>query len=125
MNPRKIKRDNLTARQCERATNWFRVAFGLDSWSIHVDLGGPPPEWVDAEDWKQLGVSSANHAHRTAKVWINRRSDTDHLVTLFHELAHVAVCESQADLHSDDTARTEFLVERIAQLAASSYRAGL
>ena len=112
-----------------RASEWFLRQFGLDAWKVFVHIGEPPENVVNDLTVDEIGTYHGRCAwdlnSLTADIWLNLQTHTspvdDLLTTLFHELVHIFIAETDQQQNGWG-ARTEWLIDRWADVLAARYR---
>ena len=118
----------LTLPAARKAVRWFQKAMGMRDWVINLEIQDDPPEWTEAEA-RTAGMCSRQRRHKLAWLWVSNRAcrneggdrPVDPLVALFHELLHAAT--SEGCWAQDHEEAGEFVVERLARLVTTAYRA--
>ncbi len=120
----------LTLPAARKAVRWFQKAMRMRDWEIHLEIQDDPPEWTDEDrNSRTAGMCSRQRRYKIAWLWVSNRAcrneggdrSVDPLVALFHELVHVA--SSEGCWAQDHEEVGEFVVERLARLITTAYRA--
>ena len=110
----------------DEAIRWFQKRMGLQDWRFKVVIQDESPPWAANTD--DLGGTIPDVAYKSAKIWARadraRLSAFEPLSTLFHEALHVS-CHDAGLTEGNASEHTEFVLNRLGDLMAAAYRAGI